>query len=274
MTTDVSDHPKLRPYWLRPGAIIVAIGLHMTALLVVTVPRPALPSTDDNLEITIAQGTPEVEQPPEPPAPAQPPDPPPPVQPPQPPPPDPTPPDPQPVPPPPDPTPPQAQPDDPLPPDPIPPVETEAPKREVADAPAIPLRKPKPKPKPKPHPQVVQPVQDAPPPPPSSPPPPPSEAKQTGEQQAHDEAMHVRATYAGKVLAAIRSHQTPASSSGSVIVSFAITAAGDMTNVAIVRSSGHHELDSIALRMVRAARPGPPPDGSFSGSTTINFVED
>jgi hypothetical protein len=30
--------------------------------------------------------------------------------------------------------------------------------------------------------------------------------------------------------------------------------------------------DSTALQMMRAARPGPPPGGPFSGNTTINFV--
>jgi TonB family protein len=57
-----------------------------------------------------------------------------------------------------------------------------------------------------------------------------------------------------------------------VVVGFEVGPEGDMTTVTVVRSSGQSELDGAALRMVRASRPGPPPDGRFSGSTTINFV--
>jgi protein TonB len=253
-----------RVRWLRPAALGVVLAAHAAALLAVTLAPPTVPAEVDSLDITIAQAPPAPPAPPdttpEPPPPPPPPEPAPEVKPdpPPPPPPDtPPPPDPPPVPPPPDP-PPQAE----ITP-PEPPVSAEAPKREVADAPAIPLR-PKAPPKklvqlPKPKPP------DAAAPPPAAAP--PMDAPTVQPAQA-------MMTYGSKVLQEIRSHRIPSTELGSVVVAFAIDAAGTVVSASVAHSSGSAALDATALRMVRAARPGPPPDGSFSGRTTINFVKE
>jgi protein TonB len=237
-----------RLVWLRPVALATVVGLHVCAILFPTIPRPNLPSAVDSIELTIAQGAPEVEQPPEVTPPPPPPEPEPPVV------------KPEPPPPPPPPLP------EPTSPEPPPPVVAEPPKREAPDAPAIaPQPKPKPRPLP-PRPKPPEPEQ----PPPAAPPP---ETNAPGVAEAEEQLARSRATYASKVLQEIRNHRISAIGVGSVVVAFSVDAAGDITSVAIVRSSGKDDLDSAALRMVRAARPGPPPDGHFSGSTTINFVE-
>jgi len=262
-----SLRPGPRLVWLRPAALVMAVGLHIGAGMFLTVPRPDLSAPDDAIELTIAQGTPEVEQPPEPPAPPEPPEvkpepPPPPPPPPEPPP--PPPPELPPPPPPPEPVPPPVE----LPPPPV----VAPPKVEAPDA-AVIAPPPKPKPQPKP-------VQKAPPPkpqdpPPAPPPPPASEPIKTGitEQPTEAQVAQARATYASKLLQEIRSHRLPAIGAGTTQVAFIVNAQGEMTQVHIVRSSGNTDLDAIALRMVQAAHPGPPPDGTFPGSTSINFLE-
>jgi periplasmic protein TonB len=250
MTAASPDRPgryAFRPRWLRPAAIGCAVALQVGAIAAMTIPKPNLIPAEDSIELVIAQGAPEPEPAPEPPKPEPPP-----------PPPDPPPPD-QPPPPPPD-TPPPDQPppppepmeDEPLPP-PEPPV------REVKEAPAIPL-KPKPKPPPKPR------------PPDPEAPKPPEKAPGADEAAAAQRAL-AQQTYASKLLAEIRRHKPTVTATGSVGVSFSIGPDGSMGAVAIVRSSGKEELDAAALRMVRAAHPEPPPDGHFSGTTTINFVD-
>lgn len=245
--TDIGSRGGLRPRWLRPAALMVAIILHAGAVSFMTIPRPALVAGEDSIEVTLAQGTPDAE--PEPPAL---PPPPPPEEPPPPPPPE----EPPPPPPPPlDPPPPPP----PEPPDEPPPPEIEPPKREVAEAPAM-VVKPKPKPLP-PKPR---------PPDPQAPPP---EPKAPGADQAEADRARAQATYASKLLAEIRRHKPSVTMTGSVVVSFAVGSGGEMTGVTVVRSSGKDALDRAAVSMVRAAHPEPPPDGHFSGTTTINFVD-
>lgn len=243
-----------RQRWLRPAAIAGVAGLHAFALVGLTIPRADIAASVDSIEITIAQA------PPEPPAPEPQPEPPPP----EPPPPEPPPPEPPPEPPPPEPPPPEPPPPEPPPPEPPPPepppLPPPAPPKVIAaDAPALP---PPPKPRPKPKPPV--PVPAEPTPQPDKPPPPDTEAVNRQLTQA-------KLTYGAKVLQSIREHKIPVSAAGSCVVSFVINAAGDVVSAVIVTSSGRDSLDSAALRMVRAARPGPPPDGRFEGSTTINF---
>ncbi len=266
---------------IRAGAIVAVAGLHVVALSVFSIPRPTLPAPDESIELTIAQGAPVVEPAPEPPAPTEPttpapapPPPPPPVQapPPVPEPPPPPPPDPLPEPPPQEvPPPPTRVPPEPPPPEPV--VITAPPKIVAADAMVIaPAPKPRPvvaaKPRPKPADQKPQPAVV---PQPATPPPP--EPQAPGVAQADDEVMRARATYPSKVLQEIGRHRLTATAVGKVIVSFTVDPTGEMVGVSIVRSSGKDELDLAALRMVRAARPGPPPDGHFDGRTTINFVD-
>ena len=263
MTLDAQLAPEPRwRHWVRPAAIFAALGLHVAAGTYLTVPRPSLPSAEDSIELTIAQGAPAPEPPPPPPEPPPPePPPPPPVE----------------APPPPPPPPvvePPPPPPEPAPPDPPPP---EPAKREVVDAPALP---PPPPPKPKPLPQPQRkpvepkpPVQDAPPPPPAAPPqeaPPPP-----GEQQAQAQMTQARQTYADRVRLEIEKHRPPVADLGlgSALVEFSISASGEIGNVRIARSSGSDRLDTIALHMVRAARPGPPPDGPGSFRVPINFTQ-
>ncbi len=276
----------LRPLWLRMGALVLVVALHVWALLSLTISAPDLPSAVDSIELTIAPGMAE----PEPPAPRPEPEPPPP-EPPKPeplptpvePPPPPTPPPPIPVvePPPPPPEPPPPEPPPPEPPPPVvlpPPVEMAPPKVEVPDAPVIaPPPKPKPpppppKPKVQPKPKPPEPVQAPPPPPqPAVPPPQPPQANPAGTAEAQALLTQARQTYGTKIVQEIRNHLVSVTGSGTVRVSFVIDVAGVPQNVAIVRSSGNDELDEAALRMVRAARPGPPPEGHFEGATNVNF---
>ncbi len=231
------NQPGIRPAWLRPGALAVIIGVHIGAAMVATLGKSDLSSPADGVEITIAQGTPAAEQPPEPPAPEPESLPVPPLD------------TPVPVPEPPPPAPPPEPPPPPLP---------DPPKREVKDAPVW-TAPPKPKPT---HPKPINP-----------PPQPVTETNTTGTPEAEAARTQARATYASKVLQEIRNHRTPAVGVGSVGVAFSIGPNGEMMNISVIRSSGNDALDSAALRMVRAATPGPPPDGMFSGSTTINFLE-
>lgn len=277
---------RVRSLWLRPAALLAAMGLHAGAVLFLTIPRPVLPSPVDTIEITIApqmgsagpddpqEVSPDsVAQPETPPDPTVEPDPDPqPVAPP-----DPTP-DPQPVPPP-D-TPPDPQPAPPpdtpieMPPEPVAQVAAEPPLREAPDALVIPrqIEPPRAQPIDREKLQEQQRRQrrrrEA--------------ARRTAAQSAatvragvadgqQQKAMS-RATYAARVLAEIRNHRISAPGVGSVGIAFIVGAAGVMTTVSVIRSSSDEALDSAASRMVRAARPGPPPGGIFAGSTTINFI--
>ena len=295
---------RVRPFWLRPAALLAAAGVHVYVVLFLTIPRPVLPSPVDTIEITIApqmgSAGPEdptevspdsIAQPETPPDPTAEPDPdaqPQPV----------VPPDPEPV------TPPDPPPDPPvevaetLPPDPVPvadpppdppldapveavetppeaaPVAAEPPVREAPDAPVIarqiePQRAP-----PIDREKLLEPqrrlrrrreaarraaAQSA-------------ATSRAGVADGMQQSAMSRATFAAKVLAEIRSHRISAPGEGSVGIDFVVDAAGVMTSVSVIRSSGDEALDSAASRMVRAARPGPPPGGFFAGSTTINFV--
>ena len=277
----------VRLAWVRPGAFLVVAGLHVAAVMYVTIPRPLLPSTDDSIEITIAQGEMAPETPPEPPAPPPPePEPAPPPPPPPPPPvPEPPPPPPQPEPPPPPPPPveeppPPAPPPPPEPPPPEPPPEP--PKKAVPEAmvlapPPPPPPKPPPPPpprpvvKPKPLPPKPQPPTPTPAPPP--PPPPASEPAPGVAEAAAAEQMRAKATYVAKIIQEIRKHQVATEGVGSVLVAITINSAGDVVSATIVKASGTADLDSAALRTVRSIRPGPPPEGSFTIRTNINFVD-
>ena len=240
----------IRPSWLRPGALAAVAVVHVAAISLVAIHRADPPGLDETVEITIAQGMPEPE-PPKPPEPEPEPPPPPPEPPPEP----PKEPPPPPVVEPPPPPPPEVPPPEPLPEPPAPP------KREVISAPVLP---PPPPPKPKtPKPRPVE----TPPPDAAKPP------ATTGAPDAPVQQAQAKATYAAKVLQEIRAHRISTTGTGSVVVAFSIDAAGEITDVHVVRSSGRRELDSTAVRMVRAARPGPPPDGAFSATTTVNFVE-
>jgi protein TonB len=86
-----------------------------------------------------------------------------------------------------------------------------------------------------------------------------------------------RASYAALVVAEIQAHRFyPASArergeQGAVGVSFTIGPGGRVAAASIVRPSGIAELDNAAREIVRSISPPPPPDGSFSASTTIRF---
>jgi protein TonB len=58
---------------------------------------------------------------------------------------------------------------------------------------------------------------------------------------------------------------------GSVGLAFSVGAAGEVVSHAITRSSGSAALDGAVEAMVAAVRAPPPPGGSFHASTTVNF---
>ena len=105
------------------------------------------------------------------------------------------------------------------------------------------------------------------------PPPTPPEAKSPGIDTAAADRAPAQQTYASKLLAEIRRHRPSVTATGSVVVSFSVGPGGEMGTVSVVRSSAKDELDTAALRMLRAARPEPPPEGHFAGTTTIDFVD-
>ena len=237
--SDVLGVAQVRPGWLRPGALVVVIGLHICAVTWLALRPMTMPLVPEGLEITIAQGVQKPEPAPPPPEP----------------------PPPEPEPPPPEPPPPEPVVEPPPPPEPEPPLPEppppEPPKRVVASAPALPPPKPKP-PKPRP-----------PEPPPSEAPPP----KPVGATDARDLLTQAKATYAGKIAQAARAYSIEVFATGSVRVAFTIDANGDVTDVSVIESSGRSELDRAALRTMRNIRPGPPPDGPFSGTIRIRFNE-
>ncbi len=150
------------------------------------------------------------------------------------------------------------------------------PKVVVPDAPEFeppPVRRPPPPPpKPVAKPAPRPPKPDPTPAKPLPPPPPPAAAEPPqGTPAPSEDVLRAQATYTSKVLEEIRKHRISPNGTGSVGVSFVIDAPGVVTSASVVRSSGLSELDETALRMVRAARPGPPPDGSFARTMTINF---
>ncbi len=242
--------------WQRPVAIILVTGLHLAAAYGLVIPRSRYPYAQDSIELTIAQGEPE------PPAPPPPPPPPEPVPPAPVPPPPPPPPVPQPEPPPP--------PPEPTPPPPPPPVV-----KEVEDAPALPPppKPPKPRPKPVVAPKPLPTPAPVPPDPPPQVAPPPQDQATPGEQQAANAAvMQAHLTYADKVVREVNARRLPANGHGWSRVALKINAAGEVTSAEIAGSSGDDYLDSIALRMVRSAHPGKPPEGHFEATIRINFV--
>jgi protein TonB len=81
-----------------------------------------------------------------------------------------------------------------------------------------------------------------------------------------------RANYGSLFRAALRRHQIHAAGVGSVGVAFTVGGSGHVVSASVTNSSGQGALDAAALRMVRSSSAGPPPGGSYSASTTINFV--
>ncbi len=234
----------VRPAWLRPGALALVVGLHVGAVGFLTLPRADVSATVDSIEITIAQGAPEEMPPP----------------------PEEMPPEPLPPEPPPEPTPESPPPvllPPPPPPEPEPPVVADPPKRVARDAPVIAARPKVQPPRPKP----------AEPTPAVAPPPPQEEAAPGATEAAAAQVAQARLTFVDKVRQEIRKHQIHAIGLGSVVVSFILDTEGNPRSIAVVRSSGKDVLDSAALSMVHAIRPGPPPDSRFEAKMLINFVE-
>jgi periplasmic protein TonB len=261
--------------WLRPIAIAAVTAIHVGALTFVTMPKPDLPSPVESIELSLAppQGdlNPEtqdaapdsmaqMEVPPD----TRPPDP---TPDPEPPPPDLTEPPPPDTPPPVEETPPVVAP---TPVEPPPPVAAEPPKVEAPDAVVVP---PAPKPPP-PKPRVVKRVEK---PKPEikkiakpRPPAPSSAASAPAGVKTEQVGAAARASYSAKVNAAIRAHFSTPPATGATVVSFVVGSSGGMTSASVASSSGNGALDAFALRVVRAAHPGPPPGGGgFFGQITI-----
>lgn len=278
ISPEVGRAPSLRPFWLRPAALLVATGLHVAAALLIVARLPPQPSPVDAIEVTMvpegdaAEDQKAVEdtkaEPTDAPTPL--PDAPPPV-------PEPTPsplaeqPPPEPAPPPapdpvfpppsPDPTPPVAEPP--------PGLSAPAPIIEAPEAPPIALQTPLPVVKPVVRPTpVVKPVRR----------PPPQAAAKAGVANGNPQATDMSKAEYGSLLAAeIARHKFyPAAAreagvSGAVSVSLTVGASGRVVGHAITRSSGHAELDAAVATMLAEVQAPPPPDGRFQTSTTIRF---
>lgn len=238
---------------LRPVLLVLIVGLHVGALAVAAlVPAPVVESPVDSIEVSISapegeeatQVQPEItsEPPPPPPAAVAPPDvpPPPPVA-------------------PPDPPPPEEKPPEIPPPAQEIPVAAPPPRVEAPDALEVPEQPPPPPPPPK---------VEAPPPPPPPPPPQRAVLKPQGVKSDRPAAASI-SSFKSKVRGAIASHAAGLPGTGSAVVAFVVGASGGMVSVSIVRSSGSAAFDAAALRIVRAAHPGPPPGGIYAGTVTI-----
>jgi hypothetical protein len=130
----------------------------------------------------------------------------------------------------------------------------------AASAPALP---PPPPPKPRPKPPAPRPPDTA---------PPPTEAPKPPDDSALRQQAQAQLTYKGKILQAIREQMPVFTSKGTVTVAFEIGSAGEIVQLRLVASSGRDSLDASALRLVRAIRPGPPPDGHYAVTVDINFL--
>jgi protein TonB len=86
-----------------------------------------------------------------------------------------------------------------------------------------------------------------------------------------------RASYASLLSAELNRHKIypyaarAAGVAGSVGLAFSVGASGEVVSHAITRSSGSPALDGAVEAMVAAVRAPPPPGGSFHASTTVNF---
>jgi protein TonB len=80
------------------------------------------------------------------------------------------------------------------------------------------------------------------------------------------------------VVAQIRAHKfypataLDAHESGDVGVLFVVASSGRIASVMITRSSGAATLDQAARTIIDAIELPPPPGGSYSGSTQLDFV--
>ena len=261
--------------WLRVIALAAAVAAHAGLLLRVNIPRPALPTPLDTIEISIAppqgEAVPETSADNAPDSVAQPD-----VQPDMEPKPDEVQPPPEPMPPPPEEIVKPAV-------EPPPEIAAEPPKREAPDAPAI-KRQPKPIEREKPkvdrkkileerrrREQVIRDARRR------------VEARHAAAQSARKARAGVDngsrqnamspAAYGGKVRAEIQRHKVDPGEGGSVGVFFVVGSSGGVISASVIHSSGNGRVDSAGLRAVRSAHPGPPPGGSFSASTTIHFVQ-
>ena len=94
---------------------------------------------------------------------------------------------------------------------------------------------------------------------------------------AGDAPRMSNAAYAALVSAEINRHKSyPPSArqngaTGSVGVVFAIGPSGAVTSHAITRSSGNGAIDAAVHQMLAVSHPPPPPGGHFHGSVTISF---
>jgi len=246
--------------WLRPSALLVALGLHAAALLGARFYKPPLPPALESLDLSmVAQGDDvpqdtqeqvlkqaEPEAPPE-----------------------------------------DRMAFDPLPePDP-PPVLREA--KDAIDLPIPPPPKPEAKPTP-PQPTPVKVVEKPKPKPkpkrkPADAPRGSDETNQVSQSAAKaglhegraENAGMSRAAYASQLIAQVRAHQFYPDSAqerglqGAATVAFSVTSGGGIGGVRIVQSSGAAELDSAARQIVLSVSAPPPPGGSFTATTTIRF---
>jgi protein TonB len=104
------------------------------------------------------------------------------------------------------------------------------------------------------------------------------QAARLGAEQGRAAASAAsRASYASLLAAELNRHKTYPSSAraagvtGSVGLAFTVGAAGEVVSHAITRSSGSAALDGAVEAMVAAVRAPPPPGGAFHANTTVNF---
>ncbi len=103
-------------------------------------------------------------------------------------------------------------------------------------------------------------------------------AERLGAEQGRAAASAAsRASYASLLSAELNRHKIyppsarAAGVTGSVGVAFTVGAQGEVVSHAITRSSGSPALDGAVEAMIAAVRAPPPPGGSFHASTTVNF---
>lgn len=104
------------------------------------------------------------------------------------------------------------------------------------------------------------------------------QAERLGAEQARAAANAAsRASYAALLSAEINRHKIyppaarAAGVTGSVGVAFTVGPSGEIVGYAITRSSGSAALDGAVEAMMAAVRAPPPPDGFFRTATTVNF---
>lgn len=100
-----------------------------------------------------------------------------------------------------------------------------------------------------------------------------SSAPQQGQKAKGGAAKTSSAAYAKAVMKKVRATKKQhGAGQGAVIVGFTVAANGGLSQVKVIRSSGHAALDKIAIGHIQRSAPFPPPPEGMGRSFSFEFV--